>query len=265
MSDHAAATAVITGATAGIGAAFARRLAADGYALVLVARDGERLAELAVELSACHGVPVTPWQADLATMAGCDQVAELLSDPQRSIDLLVNNAGRGLGEPFMRSSLDDEELLLNLNVRAVLRLTHAALGPMLQRGAGSILNVSSVAAYAGLLRGSTYAASKAWVTTFTESVSQTVRDRGVRVMALCPGFTRTEFHRRAGIDSTWIPGWLWLDADAVAAEGLRDLRRGRIVSVPDWRYKSAVLALRHTPRPLLAWAARRSSRRLNHE
>ncbi len=245
-------TALVTGATAGIGAAFARRLASEGYDVVLVARGGARLAELASRLAEQHDVTATPLPADLVGDEGCERVAARLADPGQPVDLLVNGAGLGLNRSLTRSTIGDEEYLLDLNVRAVLRLTHAALGPMVERRAGAIVNVSSVAGFSGLLSGSTYGASKAWVTAFTESVVQAVGHHGVRAMALCPGLTRTEFHQRAGIDTAGQPGWMWLDADAVVRAGLRDLRRGRIVSVPSWRYKSMALALRHTPRALLA-------------
>ncbi|MEJ3743397.1 SDR family oxidoreductase [Actinomycetes bacterium KLBMP 9797] len=251
-----AQTAVVTGATAGIGAAFARLLAAEGYGLVLVARDRERLDALAAELSERHGAAVETLPADLATDAGCAVVEKRLTDPGRPIDLLVNNAGISLNKPFLRTSADDELRLLRLNVHAVMRLTHAALPGMTERRRGSVINVSSVAGFAAAMPGSTYPASKAWVTNFSESVALLTRPYGVQVMALCPGYTRTEFHDRAGITMAKMPRWVWLRADDVAREGLRDLRRGKVVSVPDWKYKLAAFGLRHTPRRLLAAAAR---------
>jgi uncharacterized protein len=240
-------TALVTGATAGLGAAFARRLAADGYDLVLVARDGERLAAVAAELSGAHGVTCTPLVADLVTVAGCESVEERLRDPEHPVDLLVNNAGMSINGSFLRTDVRDEERLLDLNVRAVMRLTHAALPGMMARGRGEIVNVSSVSGFAAVMPGSTYPASKAWVTNFSESVGLATRRRGVRVMALCPGYTRTEFHERAGIDMSGTPEWMWLSADDVVRDALRDLRRGRLVSVPSLRYKVAVFGLRHTP------------------
>ncbi len=258
-------TALVTGATAGIGAAFARRLAADGYDLVLVARDRQRLATLAAELSDRHGTAAAVLPADLAADEGTRAVEERLRDDTAPVDLLVNNAGSSLNSPFVRSSPDDEEWLLRLNVRAVMRLTHAALEGMTARGHGAVINVSSVAGFGALMPGSTYSASKAWVTNFSESIAQSVRPYGVRMMALCPGYTRTEFHQRLGIDTSKTPDWMWLDADDVVRDALRDLGRDRVVSVPDWKYKTAVFALRHAPRGLIRAAARDTRGRIGRD
>lgn len=249
-------TALITGATAGIGAAFARRLAADGYDLVLVARDEARLHRWAGELTERTGVRTEVLAADLATAAGTALVADRLRTGEPPVDLLVNNAGISLHQPFVRSTPDEESKLLHVNVVAVMALTLAAINIMINRRHGAVINVSSVAGFGAVMPGSTYSASKAWVTNFSESVGLSVRPHGVRVMALCPGYTRTEFHDRAGIDMSGTPQWLWLDADDVVAEALRDLGRGRLVSVPDWRYKVAVFALRHAPAGLLRAVAR---------
>ncbi|MFD0972476.1 SDR family NAD(P)-dependent oxidoreductase [Plantactinospora endophytica] len=238
---------MVTGATAGIGAAFARRLAADGYDLLLVARDGERLAEAAAELIARHGNRVDVLPADLATDEGCGLVEARLADASAPVDMLVNSAGISLNRSFVRSTVADESRLLRLNVHAVLRLTLAALPGMTERRHGAVINVSSVAGFGPVMPGSTYPASKAWVTNFSESVAQSVRPMGVRVLALCPGYTRTEFHDRAGINMTKTPEWLWLRADDVVRDALRDLDRDRMVSVPDWKYKVAVFGLRHAP------------------
>jgi short-subunit dehydrogenase len=255
--------ALVTGATAGIGAAFARALAAQGYDLVLVARDGQRLAGLAGKLAAEHGGSAAVLGADLATPDGCALVERRLADPADPVDLLVNNAGMS-SRSVLKATADELEQVLALNVRAVLRLTHAVLPAMVARGRGDIINVSSVAGFTPMA-GSTYAASKAWVTNFSESVGLAVRRHGVRVLALCPGYTRTEFHQRAGVDPSPIPGWLWLSADDVAEAGLRDLRRGRLVSVPDLRYKVAVFGLRYTPRGLYQRAVGRTRRRMGQD
>jgi len=244
--------AVVTGATAGIGAAFATRLAAEGYDLLLVARDAARLAGMATDLAG--DVRVDVLAADLSTDDGCAAVEQVLrAEP---VDLLVNNAGTSLNTPFVVSNVADEERLLHLNVHSVLRLTLAALPGMVRRHGGDIINVSSVAGFGPVMPGSTYSATKAWVTNFTESVAYSVRSEGVRVLALCPGYTRTEFHQRAGIDMSRTPHWMWLNADDVVREGLRDLRRGRVVSVPSVKFKIAVWAMRHLPRRVLQAASR---------
>ncbi len=253
-------TALITGATAGLGAAFARQLAAEGYDLVLVARDEARLAALADELGARHAIQAAPLPADLSTEEGCALVEARLAWSARPIDTLVNNAGIGLNRPLLKSTVEDERRLLRLNVQAVLRLSLAALPGMVERGWGELVNVSSVAGFAPRA-GSTYPASKAWVTNFTESTGQAVRSRGVRVTALCPGYVRTEFHQRAGIDTSRIPGWLWLEAEDVVRAGLHDLRRGKLVSVPDWRYKLIVALARSAPRGLVTVVAGGVNRR----
>ncbi|MGC5017399.1 SDR family NAD(P)-dependent oxidoreductase [Micromonospora sp. DT47] len=251
-SDHPATErrALITGATAGIGEAFARRLAADGWHLVLVARGATRLAEVAADLTGRYGHQVETLSADLSTDDGCAVVERRLADGA-PVDLLINNAGISLNRPFLRSTAADEARLLRLNVHAVMRLTLAALGPMTDRRAGAVINVSSVSGFAPVMPGSTYPASKAWVTSFSESVDQSARPFGVRVMALCPGYTRTGYHERNGIDISGTPGWMWLRADDVVDEALRDLWKGKPVSVPDWRYKLAVAGLRYAPRRLV--------------
>lgn len=258
-------TALITGGTAGIGAAFARRLAGDGYDLVLVARDGHRLAGLADELGARFGVRVESVVADLSTDDGPESVVRRLHDRDRPVHLLVNNAGIGLKGPFLRNSVAEEAGMLRLNIVAVMRLTHAVLPEMTRRGHGAVINVSSVAGFGPVAPGSTYGATKAWVTSFSESLAQSAARYGVRVMALCPGFTRTEFHERAGIDTGRSPEWLWLDADDVVNAAMRDLARGRLVSIPNWKYKAAAFGLRHLPHALLAAAGAGPRRRLGRD
>ncbi|SHK61966.1 SDR family NAD(P)-dependent oxidoreductase [Actinacidiphila paucisporea] len=248
-------TSLITGATAGIGAAFARRLAAGGgsdgkgrggrHDLVLVARDGVRLGDTAAELRERYGVGVEVLQADLATDDGICAVESRLRDPGRpAVDVLVNNAGFGNRGRFLDAPMSDELRMLTLHCEAVLRLTAAAAEGMRERGRGSVINVASVAAF--MPRG-TYAASKAWVVRFTEGAALDLRGSGIRFLALCPGFVRTEFHQRAGMDADRLPDWAWLDADKVVSAALRDLARGRVVSVPDARYKTAVALARHVP------------------
>jgi short-subunit dehydrogenase len=249
-------TALVTGATAGIGAAFLRRLAKDGYDLVAVARDEARLNRSAAEIRAAHGVRVEVLVADLSTDAGREAVADRLCDEARTVDLLVNNAGLSLNTPFLRSTAVRETELLNVNVHAVMRLTLAALPGMVARRQGDIVNVSSVSGFGAAMPGSTYPASKAWVTNFSQSVGLSVAPFGVQVMALCPGYVRTEFHQRAGIDMSKTPDWLWLDADELVNDAIRDLRRRKMVSVPTWKYKVVAFGLRHLPRSLLTRVAR---------
>ncbi|MGE5831276.1 MAG: SDR family NAD(P)-dependent oxidoreductase [Micromonosporaceae bacterium] len=258
-------TAVVTGATSGIGAAFVRELASRGHDLVLVARDEPRLTVQAERLRIDPGVAVEVLPADLATEAGCAAVEARLTDPQRPVAVLVNSAGLSLNTPFLRSTAEAEARLLAVNVQAVMRLTLAILPEMVRRRHGVVINVSSVAGFGATMPGSTYPASKAWVTNFSESVGLSVARFGVRVLALCPGYVRTEFHQRAGIDMAKTPSWLWLDADRVAREALRDVARGRAVSVPAWRYKVVVAALRHLPRRVLQRLARDTRGRIGRE
>ena len=236
-------TALVTGATAGIGASFATALARRGHDLVLVARDVARLESRATQLQT-YGVSVDVLPADLADDADLARVEARVAE---GVDLLVNNAGLGTTGSFHEVPLEDEEHLLRVNVRAVMRLTHAALPAMLARGSGSVLNVSSVAGFAPGARGVTYSASKAWVTNFSESLHLQYADRGVKVLALCPGFTRTEFHQRAEMDVSGIPERLWLTADQVVEDGLADLERGKAVSIPGLSYKAVVVATRLSP------------------
>ena len=242
-------TALVTGPTSGIGAAFARRLAQRGYDLVLVARDESRLRELAADLERDHGVATEVIVADLADRAALAGVEKRVADPARPVDLLVNNAGFGHKRPFLDNTVEDEQQMLDVLVTAVLRLSHAALGAMVERGFGSIVNVSSVA---GFLSRGTYGAAKAYVTSMSQWADATYRGRGVRVMALCPGFTRTEFHARMGVGRGSAPSFLWLDADRLVRDALADLDRGRSVSVPGKRYKVLVTVGRHLPASLLA-------------
>ncbi len=242
-------TALITGPTSGIGLAFAHQLAASGHDLVLVSRTAERLEKLAAELRATYGGEAEVIVADLGKRDDLAAVEARLADAARPIDLLVNNAGLGLKEKFLDNSVEQEQYLLDVLVTAVLRLTHAALGPMVARGGGAIVNVSSVAGY--LPRG-TYSAAKAYVTSLSEWADLTYRDRGVRVMALLPGFTRTEFHSRMQVSQQSAPAWMWLDADRLVRDGLRDLARGRRVSVPSRRYKVLAAAAKYTPTDLQA-------------
>ena len=236
--------ALVTGPTAGIGLAFAQQLAASGHDLVLVSRTRERLEKLAAELAERHGTTVEVIVADLGDREQLAPVEARLADPARPVDLLVNNAGLGLKRPFLANTVEEEQYLLDVLVTAVLRLTHAALGPMVERGSGAVVNVSSVAGY--LPRG-TYSAAKAYVTSLSEWADLTYRDRGVHVMALLPGFTRTEFHERMDVRQDSAPSWMWLDVDRLVRDALSDLARGRRISVPSKRYKTLAALAKYTP------------------
>jgi short-subunit dehydrogenase len=252
-------TALITGATAGIGAAFARRLASDGFDLVLLARDQGRLEDTARELHETYAVRTETVVADLATDEG---LAAAEDRCREGVDLLVNNAGLGNKGLFLNVPLADELALLRVHCEAVLRLTHAALPGMLERGRGGVINLSSMSAFS--VRG-TYGASKAWVISFSQAVQHDIAGRPgadkVRVMALAPGFVHTEFHKRAKMDVSDVPGFMWLDANMVVDTALRDLRRGVQVSVPGVRYKALAGLSRLVPRELAGRVGTRTGRR----
>lgn len=253
VPDHSGCVpaCLITGPTAGIGYAFAQALAAEGHDLVLVARDEARLRTVAGELEARFAITCEVLVADLSDLEQSRQVeARLRAQP---FDVVVNNAGFGMTKTFEDNDIEAEQASLDVLVRTVMRLTHAALGPMLAAGRGDVINVSSVAGY--LPRG-TYSAHKAWVTRFSSWASVHYRGRGLRVLALCPGFVRTEFHARMRADMAGIPSWMWLDADAVVREALIDLRKGRAVSIPSKRYKTLTTMARVAPRDLVERVAR---------
>lgn len=238
-------TALVTGATAGIGREFAEQLAARGYGLVLVARDTERLESVASELRAARGVDVEVLPADLADREQTQQVADRLADADHPVDLLVNNAGFGLGTGFLDGEIAEEERGLDVMVRAVFVLSHAAGRAMRERGHGAILNVSSVA---GTVTMSTYSALKSCVTVFTEVLSNELAGTGVTATALLPGFTRTEFHDRARMTMSALPDALWLDADRLVRDALDDVAAGKVVSVPSLPYKAITLVTKFAPR-----------------
>jgi hypothetical protein len=245
-------TALITGPTAGIGLSFARLLAAEGSNLVLVARDGERLEQLAGNLRATYGIEAEVIVADLTVRADSERVEARLADTARPIDTLVNNAGFGINAFFGDSSIDDQQRMLDVLVTAVMRLSHAAVPGMVERGTGSIINVGSVAAW---IAGGTYSAAKAWCTVFSESLDRELSGTGVHVTVVAPGFTHTEFHQRAEMDMQGLPEFMWLDSDAVAAAGLKAVRRGQPVSVPGAQYKTLSLLVQYLPRPLVRAAS----------
>ncbi|WP_150951760.1 SDR family NAD(P)-dependent oxidoreductase [Microbacterium testaceum] len=234
------AVALITGASSGLGAEFARQLAARGADLVLVARDRSALDAVADDIRARSGVSVEVLPADLLDGGALAAVEERLS---RGVDVLVNNAGFGLDLAFEKNAIDLEVRHLRLHVEAAMRLTHAALPAMLERGSGRIVNVASVA---GFVPRGTYGAVKGWLISFSRWANVVYRPRGVTVTAVCPGFVHTNFHERLGLPpgKEGVPPGMWLDAERVVREGLRDAASGRSVSIPSWRYKALVAASR---------------------
>ncbi|WP_420114012.1 SDR family NAD(P)-dependent oxidoreductase [Pseudactinotalea sp.] len=244
---------LITGASAGLGAEYARQLAARGDDLVLVARDGGRLEALAGDL---HGVEVEVLPADLLDPEQIARVEERLRDPEKPVDMLINNAGYGMGLAFERNDVEDEVKHLRLHNEVPLRLSHAALPGMLARGHGRIVNIASVAAFTPR---STYGACKRWLVDISRWMSGEYGTRGVTATAVCPGYTHTEFHARLGLPpgQEGIPGWMWLDAPDVIAESLRDIDRGKALSVPSRRYKAIVALLKVVPAGVAARASAR--------
>ncbi len=238
-------TALVTGATAGIGAEFCRQLAARGHDLVLVARDEERLETLARELSSQFGVAVEVLVADLLDAGQAARVEKRVADPDRAISVLVNNAGFGLHLDFDESTVEDEQRLLDILVTVPMRLSHAAIGAMLARGTGAgtgritgtgtIINVTSIAAFAPL---GSYSSAKVWLQYFSRWANAYYRPSGITVMALAPGFVRTEFHERMGVErATMAPRWMWLEVTPLVRTALKHADRGRAVSVPTARYR----------------------------
>lgn len=249
--------ALVTGASAGIGATFARTLAKRGYRLILVARRRDRLEKLAAELGSAEVLV-----ADLTDAAQRKTVEDRLRAAP-PVDLLVNNAGFGISGRFWDSDVDAQDSMHQLHIVATMRLTHAALAAMAPRGSGAVINVSSVAAFVASPGSVTYAATKCWMNRFTEGLYMELGRIGspLRVQALCPGFTRSEFHDVAGIDPATIPASLWTTAEDVVAASLAGLERNQLFVVPGWRYKVLVRALGILPAGLIRAGAIRVARR----
>jgi len=246
-------TVLVTGASSGLGAEFARQLAARGADVVLVGRDRDALAGVADGIRAASGNRVEILPADLLDD---DDLAAVEARLAEGVDVLVNNAGFGLDLAFEKNAVVDEVRHLRLHVEVALRLTHAALPAMLERGSGRIVNVASVA---GFVPRGTYGAAKGWLVSFSRWANVTYAPRGVTVTAVCPGFVHTNFHERLGLppgEEGVAPG-LWLDARTVVREGLRDAARGRAVSIPSLRYKLLVAASRILPDGVVVRAASR--------
>jgi short-subunit dehydrogenase len=248
--------ALVTGATAGIGYEFARQLAAQNVNLVLVARDAVRLATVAGELQSEFGVSTEIIVADLQSKDGLRRVEARTARSADPVDILVNNAGYGLRKSFDANSVEDELGHLNLLVTVPMRLSHAALSQQLPRRTGTIINIASVAGYTP--RG-TYGAAKAWVISFSRWANIYYKPLGVRVTAIAPGFVHTEFHDRMKVSKASVPSFMWLKAEDLVRSGLRDVARGKAVSVPSLRYKTIVFLTKILPARLIAAGALRGS------
>ncbi len=242
------ATALVTGASAGIGESFCRLLADKGFDLVLVARDVQRLEERATSLRERFNITVEVLPADLSNLDQLATVEARLKDPERPIEVLINNAGFGIRESFFTSSIESEASLLDVLVRAPMRLMHAVLPIMKANDRGTVINVSSVASW---ITSGTYSASKAYLTVMSESMHTELAGTSVHVLALCPGFTRTEFHQRGKMKMSGLPAFLWLEADEVVVEAWADSQSGKALSIPGWQYKILSSIARFGPRPLV--------------
>lgn len=249
-------TALVTGGTSGLGAAFARSLARKGFNLILVARNEDRLREVADELAGEHGIHVEIMAADLSDRGHVERVAQRLADTTRPVDLLVNNAGFSVGTPFLTDDFSPHDVGVDVMCRTVAVLSGAAGRSMTERGTGWIVNIASIA---GCVTMGEYSAIKAYVTSMTESLAVELHGTGVRATAVLPGWVRTEFHSRAGIAGSSIPNFMWLDADSVADEALADVARGKVLSIPTLRYKAVYTTLHHLPRPAVRWISRQVS------
>jgi len=241
-----ASWALVTGATAGIGESFTRLLAENNYNIVLVARDMPRLQERASQLQSQFNVKTHIIQADLSTDAGCSAVEEYITNNQ--IDVLINNAGFGINKAFTMSELKAEQEMFDVLVRTPMRLMHIVLPGMKQRNKGVVINVSSVAGY---IAGGSYSAAKSYLTVISESLHTELAGTNVKISALCPGFTRTEFHQRGRMSMKGLPGFMWLNSDRLVAKAWSDALKGKAVSIPGWQYQLLVFVIQSLPRSII--------------
>jgi short-subunit dehydrogenase len=211
---------------------------------VLVARNADRLSDMATGLKERYAVSVEPIAADLGVRSDVLRIAERLTSTERPIDMLINNAGFGIGAKLTDADTAPHERGIDVMITAVLLLCAAAGRTMRERGAGTIINVSSTAGYVAM---GSYSAIKTWVTAYTESLANELHGTGVKVTALCPGWVRTEFHERADINIGSIPSALWLDADRLVADCLDDASEGKVISIPSTRYKVLMMICEHLP------------------
>ena len=242
------ATALVTGATAGIGASYTKLLAKQGYDLVLVARDLPRLNKFAKELSKNYKVNVETIKADLTAPNQLMKVEKRLSNKSKPVEVLINNAGFGIKQSFTDSDIKKEQELLDVLVTAPMRLTHSVLPQMLKRDSGVVVNVSSVASW---ITGGTYSAAKSYLTVFSEYLHTELRGTNIKISALCPGFTRTEFHERGKMRMSGLPNFMWLTSDQVVAKSWRYVNANRVVCIPGWQYLILSTIARTAPRPLV--------------
>ncbi len=241
-------TALVTGATAGIGESFTRLLASKGYDLVLVARDKKRLQERAKSLSKKYKINVEILQADLSVPAQLARVEKRLSNSKKPIEVLINNAGFGIKDSFLVSSIEDEINLIDVLAKAPMQLMHAVLPQMLSRDSGTIINNSSVASF---IAGGTYSAAKSYLTVHTESLHTELSKTNIKISVLCPGFTHTEFHQRGKMKMSGLPNFMWLEADRVVAESWKAAQAGKAICIPGWQYKILSTIARFGPRPMV--------------
>jgi short-subunit dehydrogenase len=239
MPDSARPVALITGASAGLGVVFARKLAGRGYDLILTARRRERLEKLAAEISAASGVCCEALAADLGNSTELQTVEERIRGCDR-LELLVNNAGFGTMGSFLKGNVDEQELMIRVHITATMRLTRAVLDVMIPKRRGAIVSTSSMAAFETNPGSVNYSASKAWINRFTEGLDLELRAAGspIKVQALCPGFTYTEFHDVIHMDRGRIPKFLWLSAEFVVDASLEGLDRGQLIVIPGMRYRA---------------------------
>jgi uncharacterized protein len=247
--------ALVTGASSGIGEVFARRLSSLGYRVLLVARRKERLEKLAAELQNAEVIA-----ADLSIDSDLRKVEDRVA-AESELDFLVNNAGFGVHGIYPEAPLELQDRMYRLHIIAIERLTHAALKQMMPRRSGSIINVSSVAGFFPTPYNISYSSTKAWINSFTEALYLELRTLGspVRVQALCPGFTHSEFHDAANMDKRTIPGYMWMSAEEVVDASLRGLKHDKLIVIPGWKYKLLVGISQWIPRRLLHAAAIRYS------
>ena len=255
-------TAMVTGASSGIGRAMAVGLARRGLDVVAVARRQDRLEELAAEIRADHGRAVEVLAADLGDPSQRGPVEARLADAARPVDVLVNSAGFGSQGRLATLEIDDEEQQVQVNVLAVVRLTRTALPGMIERGTGAVMNVSSIAGHQPIPLWATYSASKAFVTTFSRAVQDELKGTGVRCVTVLPGFTRSEFHDHTGFERSLIPGPVWMESEAVAESALDALERGRAEVVPGLHFRALALSSRMSPWAVTRRVLRVATRRM---